>query len=213
MKKIFYLILIISTALCNAQSPVVDRYNNRSTYAEVAGAYYKDVTNFHNQYVGTWLLNSGGMTFKIIFRKKELHHVTNDVRNFYEDLLVGEYQLIINGVEKVNTLANINLNHSVADDYNLVSITKTKRIKYGNCTECSTDEYRLLMFLKEPSRRQYDGLSNDFLLRKFTENGVEKLKVFFIRTDNNLIYDSEGNPSNVSGFSLPYGNYVLTKQP
>jgi hypothetical protein len=212
MKNIFSILILSICSHCISQTPVVDLYNNGKTYGEIAGAYYKDTANFQDQYIGTWILNTGGITFKIIFRKKELHHVTNDIVNYYEDLLVGEYQLIINGVEKVNTLNNLNLNYSDKNDYNLFSVYRTNRNANAKCEECAIDEKRLVLYLNEPSRRQYDGLANQFILRKFTENGVDKLKVFFVRTDRNVIFDSEGKLSNVQGFSLPYGNYVLTKQ-
>lgn len=208
--KIIIIAFIISTVSCKAQTPVLDLYTDRAE--KVEGGYYKDTQNFQNQYIGTWLYTNGNTSLKIIFVKKVMFPILGSPKNYFEDILVGEYQYIENGVEKVNTLANLNVNHTNEFDYNLLSISQLNKNKYPKCNECADNEKRLNMELMEPSRRNFVGFDNGFLLRRVTENGVVMLKVNFVKMDNGVYSTKEGDPVSIDGFSLPYGNYTLIKQ-
>lgn len=198
-----------------AQTFIVNRYGTQE-YGKITNAYYKDVNGFNNQYFGTWVYTNGNTMLKITFIPKSNFYVTTDIRNYYADFLIGEFQYIENGIEKVNTLSNINQEYTNIFDYNIVSVTRIYKSAYPLCPECGEDERRLLMFFNEPSRRNiWNGISNSFVVRKFIENGQEKLKVQFVYTGNGLevLGNMDGEPANISTFSLPYGEYILTKQP
>lgn len=198
---------------CKAQTPIIDLYGTED-YGTIENAYYKDITNFHQQYIGTWLYTSGTTSLKLVFIEKK--QILNNIGtiSFYEDYLVGEYQYIENGVEKVNTLSNLNSNHNNMYDFNLLNVSciwfpSTR----PRCNECSTDEKRLRMGLNEPSRRNIQGLRNSFILRNFTESGIQKLKVWFVdESMQGMIFDENDHPSTITNFSLPFGEYTLIKQ-
>ena len=211
-KKLFSVIIAIVTLSCKAQTPIFDKYESK--YGSVQNAYYKDLNNLHNQYLGTWLYTNGTTSLKVIFQKRD--QIYND--KYYSDYLVGEYQYIENGVEKVNTLNNINTNYgSDIEDVRKHNMLSLSWIKYAStrpkCIECPANEGRLEMSIGEPALREIKGLSNSFVLRRFFENGVEKLKVWFISDiKQGLVFDANDNPIDVSRFSLPFGTYILTKQ-
>ena len=212
MKKTIIALIIFSFLSCKAQTPIIDVYGPED-YGRVENAYYKDVQNFHDQYVGTWLYTNGTTSLKVVLIKKQMFRVFGIVKNFYEDILIGEYQYIENGVEKVNTLNNLSNNNKEISDYNLYSITQTKRGTNPKCPECGADEKRLMMNLNEPSRRYIEnGISNEFDLRKLIENGVEKLKVQFVYTGMGGNYSITGEKVSITNYSLPYGDYTLIKQ-
>ena len=77
---------------CKAQSPILPRYS--SDYGHTNNAYYKDIENELNPYLGTWLYTSSNDTLKIVLKKKEQIHILN----FYTDFIYGGYQFVEDGV-------------------------------------------------------------------------------------------------------------------
>ena len=53
MKHIILLIIIAVTIQCKAQSPVINITD--MTSKTIPGAYYKDVNNYLDNFVGTWI--------------------------------------------------------------------------------------------------------------------------------------------------------------
>lgn len=215
MKKIIlFLVFIAINTNCRAQ--IIDMYGSEY-YGEINGAYYKDVNNFNNQYLGTWLYTNGNTSLTITFISKSYLSRNNGKKFYYTDAIFGGYQYVENGVQKVNTLSNLNTNYgnnfySWRDNCYLVPGHKIKATSKPICTECLSDEWRLKMYLGEPD---YDGMgvsSNSFVIRRFFEGGVEKLKVWFINTTQIAFEDSSGNISSPAPYSLPTGEYVLIKQ-
>lgn len=82
----------------------------------ISGAYYKDINNLLDPYVGTWLYSNGADTLKIKLRKVTM---TPSINNSYKDLIVGEYQYVANGVEKINTLNNFNTDYPMQYAHNI----------------------------------------------------------------------------------------------
>lgn len=214
MKNILILLFTVFAISSKAQSPIINRYYD-GNYGEIVNAYYKDLTNLHDQYVGTWIYINGNTSLKIVFVKKDMFFVSGHAKNYYADFLVGEYQYIENGVEKVNTLSNLVINHTDIDANNLKSYSAKWKSTYPQCLECNEEEKRLVMRFEEPSRRNIYGLSNQFILRRYVENGTEKLKVWFLFTGLGIFTEGsfDGPLSEISSFSLPFGEYTLTKQP
>jgi hypothetical protein len=205
------LVVIFSSYLTNAQNPIIDLYSEKPS--TIGGEYYQDVDNFQDQYVGTWLYTNGNTSIKIVFNKKTMFYDASNDKKYYEDLLIGEYVYIENGVQKVNTLNNLNITTTNHFDYNLYSVTRISKNKFPKCTECNENEYRMYMFINEPLRRSMDAPGHHFVMRKYLENGVEKLKVVF-NTDSGMYFEDKatGSRTNLFTFSLPYGTYILTKQ-
>lgn len=213
MKKIiFTTITILLFTLANAQTPIVNFFNK--SRGNIANAYYKDIENYQDQYIGTWLYTNGSTSLKIKFEKKVMFYNKSDDKFFYEDRLVGEYQYIENGIEKVNTLNNLIINTNSPYDYNLYGVSRIPSDRYPKCNECSVDEKRLVMFINEPDRRQYYAPGHYFILRKFIEGGITKLKVVF-NTESGMVFVKKSNEdfTTIRTFTLPYGTYTLVKQP
>ena len=138
--------------------------------------------------------------------------------NYYTDYLIGEYQYIENGIEKINTLPSINYStentfKDLKFTHHLISIS---RIKFPNtfprCNECLPNERRLEMVLSEPN---YDGMgfeNNTFVIRRFVEGGVVKLKVWFYNLTQTTRIDENGVEHKPAPYILPTGEYVLIKQ-
>ena len=214
MKKIFYLVSLLSLTFCKAQIPTIDLYGNEDYGAN--GSYYKDINGFQNQYIGSWLYTNGNTSLKIIFQKRNKILKGNSNHFYYVDFLIGEYQYIENGIEKVNTLNQVNTNYgSNYEDiqkHNLYGEIAINIFNRPKCTFCIPNEKRLEMGLNEPKYNNLKGLSNSFILKTFTENGLTKLKVWFISEIKVMPEDENDNPVNFTGFSLPFGEYTLIKQ-
>ena len=102
MKKIIIILVTIISTHCKAQSPVIDLQARDGS--RVQNAYYKDVNNILNPFEGTWLYTNGTTSLKIVLVKRNMKLLVT----YYEDILIGEYQYIENGVEKFNSLSNLN---------------------------------------------------------------------------------------------------------
>ncbi|MBM6498043.1 DUF6705 family protein [Flavobacterium macrobrachii] len=143
MKKIVLLLLICASF--NAQSPILDLYNDKDEMNTPVNAYYKDIPNFFNQFVGTWIYVNGLEKLEIRFRKREMMLSRPGEYQYYEDVLVGEYKYINpDGVEKVNSLLNLNVNHLSYFDYNLYSGSQMSNNSVAPfCPECPPGTKRL----------------------------------------------------------------------
>lgn len=211
--KIIIILIAFSFFSCKAQTPIIDMDNDPNYQTTTENAYYKDVSNFRNQFVGTWLYVNGNDILKVILKKKDMVYISGGIPH-YTDFLVGEYQYIRNGVEKVNTLNNLNINYTSVDQHKLFSITKIGLDFYPKCNECPIGTERMLMNFDEPGNDDAV-LSAHFVIRRVVEDGVEKLKVQFVKISaamdiNKLDYNTG---STFRNFTLPYGNYTLIKQP
>ncbi|MBM6498045.1 DUF6705 family protein [Flavobacterium macrobrachii] len=213
MKKIILILLISSS--CTAQNPIINIYNKPNYQGRTSNAYYKDLDNFQNQFIGTWIFENGMEKLEIRFRKREMMFSPGGVE-YYEDVLVGEYKYINpEGVEKVNSLLNLNLNHVSRFDYNLHSITQLDNYGFApQCPECPPGTKRMYMSFDEPANDD-SGLKAALILRKVVENGVEKIiaQLEHIKAHNGRSKEDIYSPSTFRDFSVPYGFYTLIKQP
>ncbi len=105
MKNIITTITLIITALsCKSQTQIIDVQNYDGK--DIAGAYYKDINNVLQPFVGEYLYTNGSTSLKIVLRKKTMSTPYNN--KFYEDLIIGGFQYIENGQEKANTINELN---------------------------------------------------------------------------------------------------------
>ena len=174
MKKInLILLLFISIIGCNAQTHTVD-ITEQGTVSDLNyipyGYYYKDINFVLNPFVGTYVYTDGNTSLKIIFQKKEM----SSARGLYnQDLLIGEYQYIKDGVEKVNTLDRLNQNFADGVHY---SIDGNSVIEYGDagCGECGVDEKALRLGMVD---RASDNVALLYV-RRTTVGGQPAIKIF-----------------------------------
>lgn len=204
------MIFIISIT-CKAQ--ILDTYETLRSETP-PNAYLKDTQNFQNQFVGTWVYQNGQEYLEVKFIKREMMLRRPGQYQFYEDFLVGEYKYIdSNGVVKVNSLNNLNINHYSVFNYNLHSGAKLNNNSYPLCPSCPVGSERLYLDFDEPANNDFS-LDAGFVIRRVIESGVEKLKVQFYNksTSSGRSKIDFTQPSTFTNFSLPYGEYTLIKQ-
>lgn len=213
IKELFQSIIILSTLYGYSQSPIQPKYHNPN-YAELENAYYKDIDNVQNDYEGTWLYTEGNSSLLIKLRKREMVLINGALLSAYEDVLVGEYRYIEDGIEKVNTLSNFMTDYTIIEDYNLYDYSYRSKGTFPLCDECDEDEWRMVMKINEPDLSHVGGLNDEVVMRRFSESGVEKLKIWFEIREPGPVYDENTDEliNDIDGYSLPYGEYVLIKQ-
>jgi hypothetical protein len=212
MKKIVTLLVIVTLSIgCKAQ--VLDTYETLSSDTP-PNAYLKDTQNFQNQFEGTWVYQNGQEYLEVRFIKKEMMLLNPGPNQYYEDVIVGEYKYIdSNGVERVNSLSNLSVNHSSIFNYNIYSGAKLRLDTYPLCPSCPAGTERLYMDFDEPGNDDF-GLDAGFVIRRVVENGIEKLKVQFYHKNarSGRKKGAFTQSSTFTAFSLPYGEYTLVKQ-
>ena len=213
MKKTLYTLLLslIINLTIQAQTPTqtVDRFNKNIYYGE-NGVYYKDIDEYFNQYIGTWLYTNGTTSLKVVFKKKYFT-IIDEHRTFYTDALIGEYEYIVNGVTIFNTLNELNINKSSQYDYYLYSSSRMPN--YDSCYECTIPRQRLVMVYDEPTNDNMP-LSGTFVMHTITQNGLVKLYVNFANDYAMGMNWSKTNvdlPATTTQLTLPEGVYLFNK--
>lgn len=192
---------------CKAQSPVLPLYNN-AEYAEIDGAYYKDINNDFDSFIGTWEFINGNTSFRIVLQKRVSAFIEND---YYADIVVGEWRYIENGIVIVDNLANTSDDDNGIFMHSIVGNTILNKNSVPQCPECGINERRLNLMMYDPTRANIEGLAGEVILRVFYESGVAKLKFRLWQTGNITYID--GNPPQFTSLSIPWGEYILTKVP
>ncbi|WP_016990321.1 DUF6705 family protein [Flavobacterium sp. ACAM 123] len=193
-----YIAFILILSSCSAQSTI---YNiTEGHLGKTKGSYFKDIYNVLDGYDGTYLYKNGSTSLKFIL-KKEL----KSYRYYYEDLIVGEFQFIKDGIEKGNTLANINVNYT---DESVNHIITGNRIIIGTqlgCPDCSPTEKRLRLSFVDNKSPNIAGID----IRQTTVNGVAALKVVIFW--DGFITRKEGDTAPPPA-SIHTGEYLMIKQ-
>lgn len=211
MKKILFFSIFIYFANCKAQviNPVniipIQNLDNVKVITE--NDYIKDTNNLLNQFVGTWEYTNGATKLKIVLRKE-----VNDYNGYYrEDLIYGEYQYIENGVEKINTLSEIDveytaqINHSIGG--NAILENNARQLP---CSDCLLNQKRFLGHISDPLK----DITGRLFLRKIIVNGEPALSALIhftgIRTTGT---DASNIEQEFVGSTIPNGDYTLIKLP
>lgn len=164
------------------------------------GAYYKDQNNLLDPFVGTYLYNNGNTSLKIVLQKKTMSTPANN--RYYEDLIIGEYQYIKNGVQLVNTLGRLNVNKTNGWNYSISGSNIVTNA--GLCRDCSPNEKALLLGFSDDITDNYALI---FLIRRVVENGQPAIKI-------NLRWGSRTHIKNTPSLpspNIPGGEYILKK--
>jgi hypothetical protein len=134
-------------------------------------------------------------------------------KTFYEDILYGEYRYVDeNGIELINTLAQINN----------PSIDVFDHLIYGNyfqskfippaCDACTANEYRISLSFIDPEREY---LQSQILIRRLNStlvdiNGNPVVTMELELTDTDIVVLPEEDSPTVN--RVPYGKYIMVKQ-
>jgi len=197
MKKLLILLIIAISFTSAAQSPI---FPLNDWDDEIPNAYYKDLNNELDTFEGTWLYTSGNTSWKLQLKKQTM--VFND--KYYEDLIVGEYKYIKNGLEVINTLSNINSASGYQHDITGNSV-------YNGCdylppSNCIDGENRLILTLSDP----VTGHAATIILHKRVVNGQEAILAYVI-FDQLSSYDGYSQPKPEP--TMPWQQeYMLIKQ-
>lgn len=201
---------------CKAQSPIEPLYNN-SKLGDAEDTYYKDLNNDFNNFEGTWQYTNGNDTLTIVLQKKVMQYIDNSSspmlgKSYYKDLLVGEYRYVESGIEKVNTLPNLQINHNSTREYNLRGDRMQKynpNAASGYCLGCNPGEVKVFLIFSEPNVN-IRGSRMYYNFRYFVENGVEKLELTM--SDHGMISHDVGTNNINDEHSIPYRDFILVKQ-
>ena len=210
MKQISIFILPATLTLlsCKAQNPIIPLYLG-GEYAETQNAYYKDVDNDFNRFVGTWLYTNGDEVFEIVLDKRELDFYNKpiDIPPHYTDYLYGEFRYVDeNGTELVNTLSNMG-NTGIAVSEHRIFGNRIIPYKFlPRCEDCSPGERRVRLSLEDPDR---DYLSYEIVLRTVPNalNPAVNDMQLVLGLGYSIIPDGAETETRI-----PYGEYLLVKQ-
>ena len=197
--KLILFITIISLLSCKAQ--IAPLYKADPDLPE--GTYYKDLNNDLNKFEGTWKWENGNNSFTIVLEKKL--QVYDDTSNFYEDMLIGEYKYVENGVEIVNSLARLQDITIIGFSHYLTGV----RIMHKNhpphkCESCTNEERRVSVYIRDP---EIPLMGMQIILRHIVENNVEKLEGHVMGTGSYV--STLENPESPR---INFGDYVFIKQ-
>ncbi|WP_333693164.1 DUF6705 family protein [Flavobacterium sp.] len=208
MKKV----TILLTFFCKitfAQTPILPLYHRD---IDVQGAYYKDLQQDFNRFVGEWKYEQGSTQLIVRIQKKEMQFIDYGYISVYEDFIVAEYRYIENGIEKINTLSNLLINHSTPFKYNIVAniIIKPVPNNPGVCPNCGPNDVMVKGPFSDPERDIF-GYEPEVVLRHKIENGIEKIFLTMTIFGFKLPY-ADGTVSPYDFYNLPAGFYELIKQ-
>ena len=184
MKNTIKFLFILCSFATFAQSPVVsmESWNGQTL---TAGSYLKDNNNRQDPYIGTWRFTQGNTSLTIVLRKYTMAFLGRT----YRDILAGEYQYIENGVEKINTLPNLDVNLPNKWSHNIRGGSPLASQAYPLCPDCNLDEKRMSLSLYDPMRN----LSARLTLRRINVNGVPALQMD-LWGDGAIVSESDNIP-------------------
>jgi len=201
MKNTFLLFIILISTFFKSQSVIIDI--EEPGFGKPAGYYQKDTNNLLDPFQGTYIYTNGNKSFKIVLKKM----IQQPVGSHYEDIVIGEYQYTENGVEKINTLSNLNvvysdqfLKHNIAG--NIILWNNTRLWK---CPQCNPNEKRLSVRIID----KISGRRASFLMRRTAVNGQQVIQTK-INNISAAIWE-EGTPEPLA-FALPTGEFTMIKQ-
>ncbi len=198
MKHYIILTFLIFTLSCKAQTIIVplgsgDPFEHNPNY------YVKDVSNEFNRFAGIWKYQNGNT--QIIFKlKKEALYQISATSN-YEDLLVGEYQYIENGIEKVNTLSGLDNPSITGYTHKISGGTYIHNLPSYCIDNSNAAEIKVEVQIDHPTDEYAEGR---VILRHIIEDGIEKLQA--------CIYDYTYLGDNDVRLDIPDGYYEFVKQ-
>ena len=194
-------IILLVTISCQSQT-----INLKDWRGDIAiGAYYKDIDNELNQFAGTYqLLGNNGLDEMTIVFKKFVNYYNS---KFYQDILVGEMKYKKDGVLYFDNLNKINENYQYKHKHDIAGNSLIANQTRPVCNDCSPNQYRADLIFYGRNNNNHCG--GDLILRKFIENGQEKIKASFYFHPAGQV---EGEPENPKSY-FPGGDYILTKLP
>ncbi len=217
MKKIYLLLFFYCFCGFAQQFTVTDIFNYSNNVERRAnGYYYKDVTGYLDQFIGTWQCQNGTTTYTLQFKKsafiEDFPHVN---KTYQKDYLIGALKVVKNGVMQYNDLPTLNQYLSKATDYNIYSIIRVEN--FNDCYMCTYPSQRLYLKYDEPGNDNYAFVDLGFIMHTYTQNGVTKLRMEFradqVFTENFVNNIDLVSPPNKTSLHMGYGTFDFVKIP
>lgn len=202
MKNILKILILLTTLGCSAQNPIKDLFS--IGYNNIPGAYYKDIYNVLGNFEGTYVYTNGATFLKIVLEKKLMYH--ND--GYFRDILIGEYQYIENGVQKVNTLSNLGVTYVYMEQHYISGDLIIKKNSRPFCPDCSDLEMRVRLGFRDPN----NNCPATILIRKVLVGTQEALEIKLRDEERYVYYTTGTTPPPVEMPTVPVGEYILLKQ-
>lgn len=200
MKQIFLIVLFIIIYNVNAQQIInLEDHGKYRHYPQ--NAYFKDINNYLNPFIGTYIYTNGNTSLKIVLDKK-----MKDNGKYAEDVIYGGYEYIVNGVTVANTLPNTLPANTYAGSYYINGNAYLLNNSYPPCSTCASGEKRLFITLQDTQCIYFRRL----IIKKDTIGGQEQIKIDLDL--GNTVYYNSTDPEPVFNFALPSGSYTLIKQ-
>ena len=199
MKYILTIVAILFLFSCKAQS-IIKSLDSGELCGNTSNCYRKDIDNIFNKFEGTWKYQNGNTSITFKLEKEERYQTSPSSE--YEDLLVGEYQYIENGVEKANTLSDFDNTSIKGYNHKISGGTYTNTLPNHCIDNSEKTEIKVQVFIDHPNEEFTQGHA---ILRHISVNGVQKLEA--------CIYDySTFAPNQTDRIDIPDGFYVFVKQ-
>jgi hypothetical protein len=177
--------------------------------------YFKDTQNVLNAFVGTWVYQNANTSLTLKLEKA----VMQQVGTSFQDLLYGEYRYVEGGVEKINTLNEI---ESLLQPRYLHNISGDQILHYDDrppYNNGAPGSIRVLLYMIDVIKNSiysvYARISNSI-----SPNGNP---LMIIQLDNDgytagpsnpdPLLDALGMPQVYVGQTIPNGTYIMEKQP
>jgi len=208
MRNILFALVVLFSFSCKAQTPVKSLYEDDT---DITGAYYKDLYNDFDNFVGTWIYTNGSTSLTITLKKKlQVHRSESNGFNYYMDFIIGEYRYMENGVEKINTLPQLSSALTNPYSYNISgSVIVGPNSQY--CLNCGPNDRKILLGFSDPTREIF-AFEPEMIFQRADERGVQKLKLKF-RTISGSLPKMSGEEPMYTSYTVPFGVYILVKQP
>lgn len=204
MKYILFLVIALFSITIKSQTII----NITDSEKGLPNGYYmKDLNNLLDPFQGTYIYTNGNKIFKIVLKKM----IKQPSDSHYEDMIIGEYEYVVNGVAKINTLPNLDviyfdqfLKHGIANKYVIKNIDH----RLWKCPQCNPNEKRLSTVIRDEisSRRA------DFFMRRTNVNGQEVMQVNITNISSRIIDVDDPSTFNEPPFALPKGEFTMIKQ-
>ena len=198
------LVVLISVNNLQAQCTNIVNIEGSGDYA-VTGNYYKDIYHVLDQFEGHYKYINGSTTFEIVLEKMEKSTISSN--RYCEDIIIGAYKYVKDGVLVYDKLNDLNNNYSNGNKY-IISGNSILTGQYRGCDDCAANEKRVVLSIGEPEAKQY----YDLFVRKITHNGQEAIKIFIHLHIASRTNGKVGDPP-LPEMKLPFGQeLILIKQ-
>lgn len=157
MKYILIIFVFVFSIQCSAQTQIVNASDCDSYFNENSGNYYrKDVNNIMNQYEGTWKWTNGNKEFLLNLSKQKhyYHQYGND--NYYEDRLVGYYQVKENGVIIADTSSD-DVSKDFSPKVKFISDCYSQIVSNGFYDYKKKKDYKVILKKLSPTQMKFEG--------------------------------------------------------